>query len=137
MNESISQQIFFQGVNDYNRVAVQNPIELTDVKQTIKDTESLVGMLCASEQECIDIVASPDDYGDDLIFWMVNLRQKIQRLFRKLQKEMLKLPFSEDDVEATRFPTKSHCPKCWNSDEHLNRTVTLSYLELEFGHKIW
>lgn len=124
-------------MNDYNRVAVQSLISFEDVKETIKSTESIVGMLCAGEQECIDIVASPDKYKDDLVFWLVSLRQKIQRVFRRRQKEMLKVPFTEGDIEATRFPVRTHCPKCWTSDEELNRTVTLAYLELEFGRSIW
>jgi hypothetical protein len=109
------------------------------VKNTIKSTEDIVGMLCAGEQECVDEVDG--DYlaydEPDLLLWLVSLRQRIQRVSRKRQKELLKLPFVDDDIEATRYPLRSHCPRCWISNEILNRNVTLAYLELEFGRSLW
>jgi hypothetical protein len=109
------------------------------VKNTIKSTEEIVSMLCAGEQECVDeVLVSPGDYEEpDLLLWIVSVRQRIQRVSRRRQKELLKLPFVDDDIEATRFPLRSHCPRCWISDDVLNRNVTLAYIELEFGRSLW
>lgn len=124
-------------MNQYNLVSVQSPLSYQVVKNIIKSTEEQFGMLCAGDQECsFEVVSSGNDDEDDLQLWIVSIRQKMQRIFSRRRKEMLNLPFSDDEVEATRYPLRSHCPKCWIGDV-LNRNVTLAYLELEFGRAMW